>query len=449
MTETADKNSFAQRARRYANVTSAVAQIGAKTLASQFVKSSKSDQAVLLARLAGSLKGPLMKIPQLLATVPDFLPAEYAAELLKLQSDAPAMGWPFVRRRMAAELGSEWQTKFKSFNQEASCAASLGQVHKAVLHDGSQVACKLQYSNMEATVEADLAQLKLVAGLFDTFDGALETQGTPYKEIAARIREELDYEREAKNMALYHDMLSNVPCVHVPLPVSELSTKRLLTMSWLDGEKMIEAAETRSLEDRNAIATAMFRLWYTPFYHFGVIHGDPHLGNYTVREDNSINLLDFGCIRVVRPQLLQAVIMLFHAFHQNNKAMEYEAYDLWGFKNVPRETLDVLGLWARFIYAPVLHDDTIPLDESHNTAKGREIAKKVHHELRRLGGVTIPPEFIMIDRASVGLGSVFLRLRAQVNWYRLFAELTQDFDVEVLAERQKTVLHKHGLTDLI
>ena len=348
---------------------------------------------------------------------------------------------------MAAELGPDWQSKFAAFDQQAACAASLGQVHKAVLHDGREAACKLQYANMESVVEADLAQLKLIAGLFDALDGALQAQGSPYQEIAARIREELDYEREAKNMALYGDMLADTSCVHVPEPVPALSTKRLLTMTWLDGEKMVDATANRSLADRNEIAIAMFRLWYMPFYHYGVIHGDPHLGNYTVREDNSINLLDYGCIRVFRPQLLQAVIMLFHAFHDGDKEMEYEAYRLWGFENVPRETLDVLAQWARFIYAPVLHDDTRPLDDTHNTARGREIAKKVHAELHKLGGIAIPPEFIMIDRASVGLGSVFLRLRAEVNWFRLFSELTEGFDVKDLAKRQSAILRKHGLAD--
>ena len=447
MTTETEKNSFAKRARRYAGVTSAVAKMGRQAAAARFSSSQDTTaQAALLRGLLGNLKGPLMKIAQLVATIPDFLPAEYADELMTLQSEAPSMGWPFVRRRMAAELGPDWQKQFHQFDQAACAAASLGQVHKAVTQDGLHVACKLQYSDMASVVEADLVQLKLLFSLFDRFDGSLRTQDKPFLEIEERLREELDYVREARNMSLYHDMLSTCEGVHVPSPISALSTTRLLTMTWLDGEKMVEAAASRNLDSRNAIAINMFRLWYTPFYHHGVIHGDPHLGNYTVREDNSINLLDFGCIRVFRPQLIQAVIMLFHALRDNNEEMAFEAYRLWGFENMTKEVLAVLTLWARFIYAPVLNDSARPIQETNNTLYGRETAMKVHKELKRLGGVSVPPEFVLIDRASIGLGSVFLRLNAEINWFRLFNELTEDFDVDTLALRQKVMLEKHGLS---
>jgi len=443
-----ESNSLPKRAARYAHVTQAAVRVGAKAAASRLKSSQKKESSIdpaLLRSVLGSLKGPLMKIAQLLATVPDFLPADMATELMSLQANAPPMGWPFVRRRMAAELGADWQSCFKSFEPQAACAASLGQVHRATSHEGEALACKLQYADMASVVEADLTQLKILFGLLDRFDGAIQSAGAPYQEIAERLREELDYTREAKALALYGEMLAQTEGVHVPRPHLSLSTGRLLTMDWLDGEKMIDATSSRSQEERNRIAMNMFRLWYTPFYHYGVIHGDPHMGNYTVREDGSINLLDFGCIRIFKPQLIEAVILLFHALREEDKEKTHEAFRLWGFTTLTNELTDLLTQWAQFVYAPVLHDSTRPLHETNDTAKGRETAFKIHKELRRLGGIAIPPEFILIDRASIGLGSVFLRLGAEVNWFRLFNELVQDFDVEKLVARQKKILGNHGL----
>jgi predicted unusual protein kinase regulating ubiquinone biosynthesis (AarF/ABC1/UbiB family) len=121
----------------------------------------------------GGLKGPLMKVAQMMATIPEALPAEYAAELAQLQSNAPPMGKPFVRRRMVAELGPDWQQRFKQFPLDSAAAASLGQVHKAVLHDGRTVACKLQYPNIAAAVDADLSQLKFIFAIYRRYDRAI------------------------------------------------------------------------------------------------------------------------------------------------------------------------------------------------------------------------------------------------------------------------------------
>ena len=217
--------------------------------------------------------------------MPDALPAEYAAELAHLQANAPPMGWNFVRRRMSSELGPDWQSKFESFGHEAAAAASLGQVHRARLHDGTDVACKLQYPDMPSTVDADLRQLRLAMAIYHRMDNAIQHEEV-YKELSERLREELDYEREAAQMRLYHQLLANDPTVHVPVPIAGHCTHRLLTMTWLDGRPLMHRlAEDPPQEERNRIAEALFRAWYVPFYRYGVIHGDPHLGNCQVRPD--------------------------------------------------------------------------------------------------------------------------------------------------------------------
>ena len=163
-----------------------------------------------LKSVLGSLKGPMMKVAQFLSTVPDALPPEYAAQLAELQANAPPMGWAFVRRRMAGELGTDWERKFQSFSHEAMAAASLGQVHRATLPDGSDVAVKLQYPDMPNIVEADLRQVKLAMAVYKRMDNSI-IQDEIFVELSERLREELDYTREAAQMRLYDAMLRNVP----------------------------------------------------------------------------------------------------------------------------------------------------------------------------------------------------------------------------------------------
>src|SRR5690606_30172051 len=134
------------------NVGGVAARIGASYFLGRGLDREKN--AAQLAAALGGLKGPLMKVAQLMSTIPDALPPEYANELAQLQSEAPPMGWPFVRRRMAAELGPDWRSRFATFGEQAAAAASLGQVHKATLPDGRTVAVKLQYPEMQSAVEA-------------------------------------------------------------------------------------------------------------------------------------------------------------------------------------------------------------------------------------------------------------------------------------------------------
>jgi predicted unusual protein kinase regulating ubiquinone biosynthesis (AarF/ABC1/UbiB family) len=440
-----DQNSLGGRVKRYAQVSTAVGGLAARLAGERYLglDLDRGRHAAELTKALGGLKGPLMKVAQILSTIPDALPREYAQELSQLQANAPAMGWPFVKRRMASELGPDWQAAFGSFEKEAARAASLGQVHRATDKAGRRLACKLQYPDMASAVEADLKQLNLIFSIYGRYDGAIDT-GEIHAELAARLREELDYEREAKHIALYRHMLAGEPGVAVPEVVPELSTKRLLTMSWLEGEPIMSEAQA-SQEVRNAIAMNMFRAWYLPFYGYGVIHGDPHLGNYAVRPDQTLNLLDFGCIRIFPARFVGGVIDLYWALARDDEALAIHAYETWGFKNLTRDVIDTLNLWARFLYAPLLENRERRIQESPTGEFGREVAEKVHGELKRLGGVTPPREFVFMDRAAIGLGAVFLRLKANLNWYELFHELIRDFDVGALEARQSALLDEIGL----
>ncbi len=449
MAEYGSKSQVGGRLKRYAKVTTTMSGLAARMAGERYLGMDidRDRHAAQLREALGSLKGPLMKVAQILSTIPDALPAEYADELASLQADAPSMGWLFVKRRMAVELGADWQSQFAEFNRTAISAASLGQVHKAVSPDGQPLAVKLQYPDMASAIDADLRQLKLVFQLYERFDSAISTNDI-YNELSDRLHEELDYCREAANLALYRDMLKDEAHVTMPQYLPELSTGRVLTMSWVEGQKLMAWLEgAPSQEERNQVAMNMFRAWYVPFYFYGVIHGDPHLGNYSIDNRLNINLMDFGSIRIFRPDFVSGVIDLYKALRDSDEALALQAYEKWGFHGLDKEAIEVLNMWAGFIYAPLLEDGVRPIQQMRGGSEGRELAGKVHQELKRIGGIKPPREFVLMDRAAVGLGSVFMHLSAEVNWHKLFHELIDEFDTSKLATRQRKAVLGAGLPE--
>lgn len=446
-----EQNRFSARASRYARVGANVGGVAAR-IATSFItgRSGPGDarNAAALAQALGGLKGPLMKVAQLIATIPDVVPPEYAEELQKLQSEAPPMGAAFVNRRMMAELGAGWRQRFAEFDLKPSAAASLGQVHKATSLEGVRLACKLQYPDMESAVEADLNQLEILLALHRRMDPAIDTREIA-KELGARVREELDYHREAKHAALYRDMLAGTDDVRVPKVEPALSTKRLLTMHWLDGAKLLSHKDA-DLETRNRIARAMFHAWWRPFIRYGVIHGDPHLGNYTVFSEDGrvggLNLLDYGCVRIFPASFVSGVNELRNGLLRNDAARIVNAYEVWGFKNLNKDLIEILNIWARFIYGPLLDDRVRTIADGVKPGEyGRREAFAVHQALKEKGPVTVPQEFVFMDRAAIGLGGVFLHLRTEMNFFRMIEEELADFSPDTVAQRQREALAAVGL----
>jgi len=450
-----EKNRFSARAKRYARVGTNVGGVAARVATARMLGRTQDHarNALDLAAALGGLKGPIMKVAQLLATIPDALPPEYAGELIKLQSEAPPMGWAFVKRRMSAELGAGWEKKFESFEHKPAAAASLGQVHRACSLTGAELACKLQYPDMESAVEADLQQLGWLLALRRRLDPAIDTSEIG-QEIGARLREELDYHREAKHVALYGAMLADEDAIRVPKVHLGLSTRRLLTLDWMQGTRMLEHKED-DVATRNRLATAMFAAWWHPFSRFGIIHGDPHLGNYTVFDEKAgkgrarpagINLLDYGCIRIFPPGFVGGVVDLYRGLEHGDEDLVVKAYETWGFKNLTRGLIETLNIWAGFIYGPLLDDRVRTIADGVKPSEyGRREAFRVHQALREKGPVTVPREFVFMDRAAIGLGAVFLHLRAELNFYRLFNQAIDEFSVTKVAQRQSRVLSLAGL----
>ena len=384
-----------------------------------------------------------MKVAQLSATIPDLLPEEYARKLAELQSNAPPMSWVFVKRRMKAELGENWQDIFLSFDKEASFAASLGQVHKASLPNKENVACKLQYPDMASAVEADLGQLKIIFKIYSSYNKSIQIREI-YKEIEARLKEELDYKLEHKHLKVFNVIHQKNDYIKIPKVYEKISTNRLLVMQYLEGKKLIEYKNAPQ-KLRNELAKKLFMAWYYPFYKYGIIHGDPHLGNYSVDKKNNINLFDYGCVRIFPAKFVKGVIDLYFALKENDNSKIKKAYEAWGFKDIDDKLMAVLNKWALFLYDPILKNEVRRIQDSDSGIYGAKIAGEVHKELKKYGGVKPPREFVFMDRAAVGLGSIFIHLKAEINWYKLFHALIKDFSVKTVDNNQKKALKFAGI----
>jgi predicted unusual protein kinase regulating ubiquinone biosynthesis (AarF/ABC1/UbiB family) len=448
-----EANRLSARATRYARLGVNAGALAARVGVNRLAGGGADRNARALAAALGSLKGPMMKVGQLLATIPDALPQDYAEELMRLQSQAPPMGASFVRRRMQAELGPGWRERFSEFDLKPAAAASLGQVHRARSLEGEWLACKLQYPEMASAVETDLSQLDLLFSLHRRIGAAIDTREIA-QEIRARVREELDYEREAKVARLYRLMLVDRPFVRVPRVEEELSTRRLLTLQWLDGEKLVAFEKARQ-EARDAIAVGLFDAWWRPFLRYGIIHGDPHLGNYAVvasgrgeaRAVEGINLFDYGCVRIFPPRFVRGVVELYLALRANDEGRIAEAYAMWGFTDLTRGALEAMNIWARFICGPILDDRVrTAADGVKPSEYGRREIGAVMRALRAAGGgLVIPREFVFLERATIGLGGAFLRLGARLNFHRMYEDAIADFSEAAVAGRQAGALAAVGL----
>ena len=440
-----EDNNFVSRVKRYSKVTTSLTTLATQFAGKKYLNFDLSDQkyAAQITEILGNLKGPLMKVAQLSATIPDLLPEEYARKLAELQSNAPPMSWVFVKRRMKAELGENWQDIFLSFDKEASFAASLGQVHKASLPNKENVACKLQYPDMASAVEADLGQLKIIFKIYSSYNKSIQIREI-YKEIEARLKEELDYKLEHKHLKVFNVIHQKNDYIKIPKVYEKISTNRLLVMQYLEGKKLIEYKNAPQ-KLRNELAKKLFMAWYYPFYKYGIIHGDPHLGNYSVDKKNNINLFDYGCVRIFPAKFVKGVIDLYFALKENDNSKIKKAYEAWGFKDIDDKLMAVLNKWALFLYDPILKNEVRRIQDSDSGIYGAKIAGEVHKELKKYGGVKPPREFVFMDRAAVGLGSVFMHLKAEVNWYRVFHELIDNFDQKKLTEKQQNTLKSVNL----
>jgi len=255
----------------------------------------------------GELKGAVMKIGQIASQTQDFLPKEFSDALQKLQKEAPPVEFLIIREQVEKELGASLENLFKEFDEKPYAAASIGQVHRAVLNSGREVVVKVQYPGVDRSCDSDLKQLRLTLKLGGLIKMPKASVDALFDEIKARLHEELDYEQEARNLYRFREFHKQHDFVIVPEVISELSTGHILTLEYVEGDHVNEL-NSQDYTDKiiNKIGHNLFNMLADQLFVFKQIHGDPHPGNFAFRPDGAVIVYDFGCVKVLKPEIVEA-----------------------------------------------------------------------------------------------------------------------------------------------
>lgn len=368
----------------------------------------------------GALRGPLMKVGQLLSLQTDLLPEETLAELSTLQMAAPAMHPSLVRAQFRSSLKRDPEEVFTSFGDMPFAAASLGQVHRAVTHEGQMVAVKIQYPGMADAIKSDFKWLRAIA-----LPARLSRYVSPtvIDELEKQITAETDYVREAANMELFRDRLAPLPFVEVPRVDRACSGGRVLTTSLLPGDHLDAFLERRpSQRLRDLVGARLFELYYFQLLAMGAFHADPNWGNYLFRRDGSIGLIDFGCVKYVSDAFIANLRQIF-LYAGPRQSVQFrslldERYSLHGQK-LGANTKTALVRFAERFYGRVYPPDPAMDDRAFDfseTAYLRDYLRESANLLRAKGAL---PEYVLLARAEAGLYQTLHRLRARVNTSRI------------------------------
>src|SRR5215470_20010595 len=248
-------------------------------------------------RVLGELKGGAMKLGQALsifeAAMPPELAEPYRATLTKLQESAPPLPAGSVHRVLAADLGEDWRSQFISFDDRPAAAASIGQVHRAVWKDGTRVAVKIQYPGAGKALISDFNQLSRIGRLFSVLMPGLDVKPL-LSELRERISEELDYRMEAASQQAFADAYADDPDFAVPNVL--LATDRVLVSEWMDGTPLSAIIASGSKEDRDRAGILLVRFLFSGPARAGLLHADPHPGNFRLLADGRLGVLDFGAV---------------------------------------------------------------------------------------------------------------------------------------------------------
>lgn len=366
-----------------------------------------------LAQTLGELKGAVMKLGQLASQAADFLPAEIAEPLKKLQKEAPPMPYAVIRGQIERELGRPVAELFRELDREPYAAASIGQVHRGVLQDGREVVVKVQYPGVAASCDSDLKQLKLAlraARLVKVDKAVLDKL---FEEIRQRLHEELDYQHEAQNMQLFRDFYADDPKIVVPDIVPELCTRQVLTMRLEPGDSLDTVKASYPQELRNELALRLFHFMSRSVFELQAVHADPNPGNFAYRDDGSLVVYDFGCIKRLEPDSVNAYRSLVQAALAEN----WPGVDIGLLRlgaRVP-ESRPVPGSfyaeWRRILLKPFLSDAVF--DFGSSTMHKAAMAKS-SEMLQHMDQFQPPVKTVYLDRMVSGHYWTLVRLGAQV-----------------------------------
>ncbi len=364
----------------------------------------------------GQMKGAMMKVGQLLGFILESLPDDAQAALATLQADAPPMAPSLVEATVRQELGAAPSRLFLDWSSEPIAAASIGQVHRAVLRDGRIVAVKVQYPGVGDAIGADLDNAELLYGLFASFAlKGLDTHAL-VDELRARMTEELDYHREAENLLLFADHYRDHPWVRTPVLVPEFSTGRVLTTEWVDGWNWSEFVERADPVAKQRAAEIIWRFAQGSILRLGAFNGDPHPGNYRFQPDGSVTFLDFGMVKHWAPgewERLSPCLDRILARDPEGLIAAMESVDFLPAEHGldPQSVFD----YVSSPYRPYLAETfRFTRDFVRDTIQKIVDVKGPHAEA--IKQLNLPASFVILDRVVWGVSAMLGKLDAEAPW---------------------------------
>jgi predicted unusual protein kinase regulating ubiquinone biosynthesis (AarF/ABC1/UbiB family) len=394
-----------------------------------FQSASRTEQARLEAHIRNAervvarsteLRGAFMKLAQMLSMRTDLFPAEALEVLSVVQSSAPPMPWARVRQVLTDELGAAPEERFRHVEHEAFAAASLGQVHRATLTDGTAVVVKVQYPGVAATVHQDVQNVKALLKVFTAIARDVMRQDVDPREVAAeleaRLREELDYVHEAANLERFRKLLADDPEVRIPRVHRALTTTRVLTMEYLEGypiQDIMAPGVDRELVDW--VAVKLFALLWRQVLEFGVLHTDPHPGNYLVTHHPRLGILDFGAVRVFEEPIRRAYLRLASGLLAHDDDEIGAACVALGFVGASDDPAPLVRM-MHIICEPLERDAPFDPRTYDLMARATEVSQlALEHRLFRA-----PGHQVFLLRALMGLDGYLKTFGTVRNWHRIF-----------------------------
>jgi predicted unusual protein kinase regulating ubiquinone biosynthesis (AarF/ABC1/UbiB family) len=375
------------------------------------------QNAERIVQVMGEMKGAVMKVGQLISADPDLVVPEFADTLSKLQRSAPPMAFEVVRAQVERQLGAPIGELYASFEPEPVGAASIGQVHRATLHDGRIVAVKVQYPGIADTLESDLKNLGMVLNMGrvvlarDRLEGFLE-------EAKTAILDEADYELEARTLQRFRKLFVHRPAIRIPEPMPGLSAREVLTMEYIEGEKLDDALlriDDPAIRDR--IVTDFVEAFVYMFHDLHVLHADPHPGNFMLDGDGRIVLLDFGCTKAFEPALCDGILDLLMAFWCDDMVEMEAIFRRMGFgePGVKYPEHEVLRAYHRIVLEPLSRDEPFDFAGWSVHARIRGFMRDLLEMLR----LPPPPALLLYLRVLAGIKGQMTRMHANVNIRRV------------------------------
>ncbi len=376
-----------------------------------------------IADALGEMKGAMMKLGQMASYLDQGLPEPVRQALAELQANAPPMSAALAGEVVEQELGQAPEDLFATWDPTPIAAASIGQVHRAITHDGRAVAVKVQYPGVGEAIRADLDNAGLLFGAMRMLFPGLEPEPL-VRELRERLLEELDYRQEADHQRLFVEYYEGHPFIHIPAVVDELSTERVLTTDLAEGARFDELQQWTQAE-RDLAAEAVFRFVFGSLYRLHAFNGDPHPGNYLFRPGGQVTFLDFGLVkRFDRAEVLLIGDML-KAMVIDRDIKEYrrliEGIGMLAPGNTftDDEVQDYFGHFYDFVQRDEV--STITSDYASETVRRFFDSSGPYGPIMRAANV--PPTFVIIQRINLGLYAIFGQLRATANWRRISEEI--------------------------